>query len=262
MDSDERQRLLARAWDEAAEEYDRYFVPRFAPWVSLAVDAVADDLPSGPILVPCCGTFPELPMLAARHPGRAIVGIDLSAGMVDLARRRTEEWPQASVEVGDATALGRRWSRDCAAVVSVFGLQQLPDPEAALADWLATLRPGGILSVVYWPGEVETTGPFALLGQVTARHQAPVDRTWESRLGAVVTAAGASLLRDEDREYPMSHRDAAGFWDAMATGGPLRAFVVAQGDAVVRAVRAEFLDRAPAGPWRHRPRGRWILARR
>lgn len=82
-------RLLARAWDEAAPGYERYFVPRFAPSVATAVGALDEgDLPPGPVLVPCCGTFPELPALVRRHPRREIVGIDLSAGMARLARER------------------------------------------------------------------------------------------------------------------------------------------------------------------------------
>lgn len=82
---DERLSRTARGWDEAADGYRAYFVPRFAPWVKAAVEAVAE-VPDGPILVPCCGTFPELDLLGPRFPGRAIVGIDLSAEMVRLAR--------------------------------------------------------------------------------------------------------------------------------------------------------------------------------
>lgn len=254
--------MLARAWDDAAPEYERYFVPRFAPWVASAVDAVPRDLPTGPILVPCCGTFPELPALATRQPDRPIVGIDLSEGMVSLARERAASWPPATAEQGDATTLRDRWPGTSAAVVSVFGLQQLPDPEAVLADWLATLRPDGVLSVVYWPSSVEDDGPFALMGQVLAKHRPPADGSGPARLGDVVTATGATLLRDADLGYAMSHPDAATFWDAMANGGPLRAFANARGDAVMRAARAEFVRLAPAGPWRHRPRARWIVARR
>ncbi|HEU4405684.1 MAG TPA: hypothetical protein VFS43_10370 [Polyangiaceae bacterium] len=38
---DERLRALSRGRDETARAYDRYFVPRFAPWVHAAADAVA-----------------------------------------------------------------------------------------------------------------------------------------------------------------------------------------------------------------------------
>lgn len=262
-DAPDRPSLLARAWDEAAREYERYFVPRFAPWVATAVDAVADaDLPAGPVLVPCCGTFPELPALLEHHAGREIVGIDLSAEMVRLARRRAAGRPKVRVIQGDAAALDPTWSATCAAVVSVFGLQQLPDPGSALAEWVGALQTGGRLSVMFWPGEVERDGPFALLDRVLADHRSPSDHAWEARLSTAVTAAGATIERDEYRSFPMEHDDAATFWEAMIAGGPLHAFAMARGDGVVRAVRDQFLALAPAGRWRHRPRARWIVARR
>jgi SAM-dependent methyltransferase len=259
----DRLALLARAWDEAARDYERYFVPRFAPWVATAVHAVAAaTLPPGSIVVPCCGTFPELPALLAGHPQREIIGIDLSAGMVRLARSRAAGWPQVRVVEGDATTLHPQWSNACAGVVSVFGLQQLPDPEVALGAWVAALRPGGCVSVVYWPSEIENDGPFALLDRVLAGHRPPADDSWQTRLSEVVAAAGATIERDEYRSFPMSHPDAETFWAAMVSGGPLRALAISRGDAFMRTVRQEFLGLAPVGQWHHHPRARWIVARR
>ena len=266
-DAPERRSLLARAWDEAAGGYERYFVPRFAPWVAIAVDGLAEagrpaGLPLGPILVPCCGTFPELPALVDRHPHRGIVGIDVSAGMVRLARERAAGQSRVRVVQDDAAILDRQWSGACAGVVSVFGLQQLPDPEVALGEWISALRPGGVLSVVFWPGEVEQDGPFALLDRVLAGLRPAGDDTWQDRLAGAVTAAGAVVERDEYRMFPMDHDDAATFWDAVTSGGHLHALAIARGEAFMRMVREEFLALAPTGPWRHRPRARWILARR
>lgn len=51
-DHAERFARVARGWDEAAEGYDAYFVPRFAPWVEAAVEAVTtSEPPEGPVLV-------------------------------------------------------------------------------------------------------------------------------------------------------------------------------------------------------------------
>ena len=215
---------LARAWDEAADGYERYFVPRFAPWVKTAVSAlIAQPLPDGPAVVPCCGTFPELPELRTIDPQREIVGIDLSAGMVALARQRAAGMRQVRVIEGDAATLA---AQSCAAVVSVFGLQQLPDPEAAMASWTAALRPGGLLSVVFWPAQSEVEGPFAVLYKVLADRRPPSDVTWEQRLAAAV---GAEIEKDELVAFPMEHESAAEIWDAMAHSGPLRALANARG---------------------------------
>jgi len=254
---------LARAWDEAAEDYERYFVPRFAPWVAEAVRALTGGaLPAGPILVPCCGTFPELPALVEAYPGREIVGIDLSAGMVALARARAGSLPGVTVIEGDAAVLDRRWLGECAGVVSVFGLQQLPEPPAALARWAAALRPGGRMSVMFWSADTEQEGPFALFGRVLARHRPPADVSWEGRLVPAVTANGAVVVRDEEVPFAMSHDDASTIWAAMVCSGPWRALANARGEEFMRSVAREFLALAPEGEWHHRPRARLIVADR
>ena len=217
---DERLSRTARGWDEAADGYQAYFVPRFAPWVKAAVEAVAE-VPDGPILVPCCGTFPELDLLAPRFPGRAIVGIDLSAEMVRLARERASRLPDVDVFQGDAAALDPRWSGSCAAVVSVFGLQQLPAPAAAISSWFGALRPGGRMCVVYWPEVAEDTGPFALLDKIL---EARADRSWED--GLVDALDDAVVERDELVAYSMTHPSAATYFDAADRAGPLRALAL------------------------------------
>ncbi|GAA2810298.1 class I SAM-dependent methyltransferase [Nonomuraea dietziae] len=262
-DHAERFARVARGWDEAAEGYDAYFVPRFAPWVEAAVEAVTtSEPPEGPVLVPCCGTFPELDALIEHFPLREIVGIDLSEGMVRRARERAAPWPNVSVVEGDASTLDPRWSGRCGAVVSVFGLQQLPEPELAVRSWVTALRPAGRLSVVFWPDVTELDGPFALMKDVLGRHVPPGDGSWEERLTAALTAAGAAVERDERVPYPMSHVDAPTVFDAYVRSGPLRALATARGEAFVDRLREEFLSRAPAGEWHHRPHARLIVALR
>ncbi|TCO33981.1 methyltransferase family protein [Kribbella steppae] len=256
--TEERLARVARGWDEAADGYDQYFVPRFAPWVMAAVDAIGR-VPGGPILVPCCGTFPELDLLVGRFPGREIAGIDLSGGMVRRARERAARLAYASVEVvqADASTLDARWSGRCAAVVSVFGLQQLPDPEGALRSWLGALAPGGRMCVVYWPGQTEEDGPFALMGKVIGERS---DYSWEDRLvGALDEAV---IERDELVSYPMTHPDAATYFDAADHAGPMRALALARGDAYIAELRARFVAKAPAGEWTHHPRARLIVVRK
>jgi SAM-dependent methyltransferase len=259
----ERLTLLARAWDEAAEEYERYFVPRFAPWVTQAVQAVTEqELPPGQIMVPCCGTFPELPHLLAGFPDREIFGVDLSAGMVRLARERAAGSWNVWVVEGNAATLGPEWAGACAGVVSVFGLQQLPDPAAALADWARAVLPGGRLSIVFWPTEVEDDGPFALLSQILADDGPGADGAWQVHLPDVLAGSGVTVEHDEYLSFPMSHDDAGAFWSAMTTGGPLRSLALAHDDGFMQSMREKFLAAAPAGRWDHLPRARWIVARR
>ncbi|WP_433323560.1 class I SAM-dependent methyltransferase [Spirillospora sp. CA-294931] len=243
---------ISQAWDEVAEGYDRYFVPRFAPWVKAAVEAVQEPLPPGPILVPCCGTFPELPDLIRAFPTRKIIGIDLSPGMVRLARERATPWPQAQVIEGDAATLT---PGTAAAVVSVFGLQQLPDPQAALTSWAKALLPGGQLSVVYWPSQVETEGPFALLAEL--RGEPPSLRDQDLR--EPLTQAGMTATL-QTLAFPMTHPSPQVFWEAMTTAGPLKALALRQGPAHMQSLQTAFLTKAPQGPWHHTPQAHHLKA--
>ncbi|MEU4289440.1 class I SAM-dependent methyltransferase [Kribbella sp. NPDC026596] len=247
---------VAQGWDEAADGYEAYFVPRFAPWVRAAVDAL-DGLPDGPILVPCCGTFPELDLLAPRFPDRKIAGIDLSAEMVRLARERASRLPLVEVLQGDAATLDPRWSAACAAVVSVFGLQQLPDPKAAIRSWYDALRPGGRMCVVFWPEVTEETGPFALVAKVIGVRS---DHSWED--GLLSDLDRAVIERDELVSYPMTHADAAEYFDTANRSGSMRALGLARGDAYMAELRTEYLKLAPAGEWTHHPRARLISVRK
>jgi ubiquinone/menaquinone biosynthesis C-methylase UbiE len=255
--SDDRVSRIARGWDEAADGYEQYFVPRFAPWVHAAVEAVTD-LPDGPVLVPCCGTFPEAELLVDRFPGREVVGIDLSAGMVRLARERAGRvGQQVSVVQGDASTLDPRWSGKCAAVVSVFGLQQLPDPPAAIRSWVGALAAGGRMCVVYWPEKTEDEGPFALMTKVIGERS---DYSWEDRI--VPALDEVVIERDELVSYPMTHPDAATYFDAVNHAGPMRALALARGDVFMARLREKYLGQAPAGEWTHHPRARLILVRK
>ncbi|KAG2446538.1 hypothetical protein HYH02_008525 [Chlamydomonas schloesseri] len=181
----ERVELLDRAWSEAADLYLKELAPRFDPWFKAAMaELQVHELPPGPILVPCCGPGQELLPLHALYGGqRRVVGLDLSRGMIDLARAAIAapasssapapsgtgqaQQTQQPVEavVADATALDA--FGPAAAIVSVFGLQQMGAlAPAALANWGRCLAQGGVAVVVFWPSRVEDQGPWLTFDQV------------------------------------------------------------------------------------------------
>lgn len=165
---------------------------RFTPWAADAQARLlsAGPLPAGDILVPCCGPGHELLMLArdqrfvapsgssdagsgAAHPAkrRHIIGIDLSEGMCSLANAAVAEaglGGVAEARVGDASDLSAvPPGRLTAAILSVFGLQQMPAPAEVLAAWWRQLAPGGVAAVCYWPGKVEDAGPWQAFAEVS-----------------------------------------------------------------------------------------------
>ncbi|MCP3798405.1 class I SAM-dependent methyltransferase [Allokutzneria sp. A3M-2-11 16] len=217
--------------------------------------AITSPLPDGPILVPCCGTFPELDVLVELFPDREIVGIDLSPGMLRLARERATGRQRVRLVQGDAAILDDHWTGRCAAVVSVFGLQQLPSPDAAIRSWASALRPGGVLSVMFWPSTTEPFGPFSLLSKVLRAHVPAGDRSWEQRLSF------PGVVVDKYVAHEMSHPSAAEFFASHTESGPLRPLADDRGREFVARLREEFLRLAPCGKWHHRPCARHIVAR-
>ncbi|VVJ17888.1 Phosphatidylethanolamine N-methyltransferase (EC [Amycolatopsis camponoti] len=77
-----------------------------------------------------------------------LTGLDLSAGMLDIARSRARELGRAvTLAQGSAHALPfTEASFDT--VVCTFGLCAIPDPATAVAEMARVLRPGGRLILV------------------------------------------------------------------------------------------------------------------
>jgi ubiquinone/menaquinone biosynthesis C-methylase UbiE len=75
------------------------------------------------------------------------LGIDISADMIALARRRCEPWPWITVAEGPATAIpAPDETIDIAASTQV--LEYVPDVDAALAEIHRVLRPGGRVMLI------------------------------------------------------------------------------------------------------------------
>jgi len=255
---------LARSWDEAAAGYDEYFVPRFAPWTDVAIAAVvrrAAELPAGPIVVPCCGPGQELEPLA-RGTGRETIGIDLSPVMVERARARAAGLAGIRAEIGDVGVLAGRFPEGVAAVVSCFGLQQLPAPDRAVEDWTRTLLPGGLLAVMFWPQGPDDDGPSILIRRLLARRLSPAHASWQDRLALAVRGSGGELLKDRPVEFVMTHESAEALWEAMTRWGPMRVLALRQGQASLDAMKPEFLAELGVGAIEQRAAARFLVARK
>lgn len=137
-------------WDHEAETFDDAPdhglgspVARRA-WADLLLPLVAED--SARVADLGCGTG-TLSILLAEH-GHRVSGVDFSPRMVELARAKS-----AGAEV-DATFLEADASQPPLAagafdvVLSRHVLWAMPDPAAALRNWIALLRPGGLIVLV------------------------------------------------------------------------------------------------------------------
>jgi len=118
-------------------------------WRRLAAEAVVG--PGDAVLDACCGTGDLA--LAAERAGGKVTGVDFSERMLERARAKSQtvEWVHA-----DVTALPFEDASFDAVTVG-FGIRNVPDLEAGLAELGRVLRPGGRIACL------EITRPSGIL---------------------------------------------------------------------------------------------------
>ncbi|OKI12623.1 class I SAM-dependent methyltransferase [Streptomyces sp. CB03911] len=196
-------------WDTAAPSFDDAADHglRSGPTRAAWTRRLAAWMPSPPVdvLDAGCGTG-SLSVLLARA-GHRVTGVDLAPGMVERAGGKlAEAGLPGRFLVGDA-AVPPTGHETFDVVLSRHLLWTLPDPEAAVREWVSRLRPGGRLVLVEgrWresaPGEV----PYAV-----AADRLP----WGRGVGAHELAAVVRPLVADLRIEPLST-------DADLWGGPV-----------------------------------------
>jgi demethylmenaquinone methyltransferase/2-methoxy-6-polyprenyl-1,4-benzoquinol methylase len=137
---------VARMFDDIAPVYDRLnTVMTFGldrGWRRAAVDA-AELVPGSTVADVACGTGKLTAALAERvGPFGRVVGIDLSDGMLELARSEYRDIVQVEFRQGDALALPLDDGEVDAATIA-FGLRNLADFEAGFRELARVVRPAG-----------------------------------------------------------------------------------------------------------------------
>ncbi|MFW6027578.1 MAG: class I SAM-dependent methyltransferase, partial [bacterium] len=151
------------------ENYQRYFVPSIGAPVAESLIAAAAPQSGERVLDVACGTGVVTRMAAERAGSGLVSGLDMNAGMLEVARASSPEdlgieWHEASAE---AMPLADE-SYDV--VLCQMGLQFMPDKLAALREMRRVLVPGGRL-LFNVPGP--TPAPFEVLAEVLARRIKP-----------------------------------------------------------------------------------------
>jgi ubiquinone/menaquinone biosynthesis C-methylase UbiE len=175
--------------DATAATYRDIHLPRvFTPWARVLLEVVPVhpgehvlDVATGP------GTVArEAARLAGPH-GK-VVGVDISAAMLNVGRTWPPEPNAAAIEYIEAPATSMPIA-DATFDVAYCqqGLQHMADPHAALLEILRALRPGGRLGVAVWQ-----QSPFGLFRQAVAELGLPDSGPQPSEFGR----DGDQLARD------------------------------------------------------------------
>lgn len=151
--------------------YERYKAQRDRPALDLLLQ-IPRDLEPAEIWDLGCGTGEQAAVLAARHPGARVHGLDSSESMLAVARKRTTtvDW-----RLGDIAAFAPQVAPDL--IFTNAALQWLPDHQALVPRLAAVLAPGGVLACQM---PITHEGRWrALLGETAA------DPRWSARLAGV-----------------------------------------------------------------------------
>ena len=194
MDAKLQRRVQRYGWDLAARDYEALWQAQLAG-AQTALLAAAALVPGERVLDVACGTgLVTFDAARAVGPIGRVLGIDLSGGMVDAARRHAADRQATNVDFArmDAEALALP-DASVDVALCALGLMYLPAPERALRELRRVLRPGGRLGIL------EITTPRGVL--------APFYRLWFDRivplLGRVLPGGEAyTYLPASVRRFP------------------------------------------------------------
>ncbi len=145
---------MAAAWDGAEGDHwaahaDHYEAAATGFW-----EALLQAVPIGPDLAMLdigCGTGRSTRELARMAPSGSALGVDLSAKMLDRARRAASAESIDNVTFEQADAQVHPFAEAAFdLVVSNFGAMFFGDPVAAFANIGRSLRPGGRMALLAW----------------------------------------------------------------------------------------------------------------
>lgn len=190
------------------------------------------------VLDPGCGTGWQAAGLRRAAPGVAVLGLDLSAGMLGRARA-AGAWPLVQADAGWLPLADG--SVDL--VVTRGVLHHLPDVVGALAEWRRVLRPGGAVVVVSEPtAAVERHGAVLVRGllPLLRRPLTGTEDFWE-------LASMAANLHVFSPEGLAAQAREAGYGDVRLTTADLLSTLVLTASYVVHGRRRGLARRIP---WR------------
>ena len=250
QDAERLRRFERQRHDSLAATYHDFFTPITALAIQPLLDAAGVGAGSNLLDI---ATGPGSVAAKAASLGAACIGVDLSPGMIALAR---SSHPDIDFRVAEVEHLPfAEGSFD--AVVCNFGLGHFPWPEAAVAECLRVLKVGGRMAFSWWdqPDKQRIQGLFreatAEVGiapppDVPAGHSnLRFSETAEFR--KLLVGAGLDDVRVEDHGTSYAIADVDTLWHGgLGSFAVTASAIVVQDAATQTAIRASLERRAAA----------------
>lgn len=236
----------AATYDAAADHFDDTPLGFWERIGKRTVDRLA--LATGAkILDVGCGTGASaLPAAEAVGANGSVIGVDLSARLLERARAKAKARGIANIEfrVADMTSLGYP-DGHFDAVVSVFSIFFVPDMEGMVRELWRMVRPGGKLAVTTWGPRIFE--PAYSRWQAAIKHERPDlysafnpwDRITEPEaVGRLLRDGGATQIEVAAEEGNQVMRSAEDWW-IIALGSGLRWAIEQMGPEAAARIRTD-----------------------
>ena len=232
--------------EATANTYRDVHLPRvFAPWARVLLE-IAPARPGETVLDAATGpgTVARQAALLAGPSGR-VVGADISAAMLGVARSWPAEQGAAPIEYVESSATTMPLeSTTFDAAYCQQGLQHMSDPMQALSELFRLLKPGGRLAVAIWQ-----QSPFGLFREAVAKLNLPTEGAQSSSFGRDPQELASALRQAGFGDVHVQRREMEsvlpggvpqGIEVAMATsaGAGMSTFSDAQREAVKQVLRS------------------------
>ena len=211
VNASERAALAAQAWAEVYELLDL----QLSPLGMRAIDALGPAMGNMVVDIGCGAGQSTLQLAGRVGAGGRIVGLDIAASLLDLARHRASGLSQVSFLQADAQRLDLP-DQSADGIFSRFGVMAFTDPVAAFANFRRVLKPSGRLAFVCWraleANELDLM-PLQATGLEALADPTPFSFADDGFLRTMLQAAGFDNITVQANDKAVS----SGSLDAMAT---------------------------------------------
>lgn len=268
MDPRLQRRVQRYGWDKAVAYYEAHWSRQLRPAQESLLRAAALQ-PGERVADVACGTgLVTLPAAEAVGPGGTIVATDISQGMVDDLRRRTEEQGLRNVQAERMDAENLKLDdASFDAALDALGLMYVPDPLQALREMRRVLKPGGRAVTSVW-GARASCGWAEIFPIVDSRVESEVCPMFfqlgtKNALEICFREAGFDEVTSERISVTLEYADEDDALGAAFAGGPV-AMAYARFDEKTRdEAHAEYLEsiRAHRNGAGYRVPGEFVITR-